>query len=163
VLVSPRFGIGPQTTLSFWHRFALQESLQPYCEDGGTLQISTNGGATWSVLPRSAFLSGGFTALVDGSDFNPIGDQLAWCGRSMGTMSEVRVNLGGFAGAEDAKLRWYEGDDRQDAADEPNGWYVDSVKIANTRTIEACTTVINSLFTDSFESGDTLRWSSEPP
>jgi hypothetical protein len=158
VLVSPRFGIGSQTTLSFWHRFALQESLAPYCEDGGTLELSTDGGSTWSVIPQSAFLSGKFSAIVDESDFNPIGGKPAWCRKLMGSMSEVRIDLGGFAGTEDARLRWYEGDDRQDAAAEPNGWYVDSVTIANTRTVEACATVRNALFTDGFESGDASRW-----
>jgi hypothetical protein len=165
VLVSPRFGIGPQTILSFRHRFSLQESLPALCEDGGTLELSIDDGTTWSVLPRSAFLSGGFNGFVDESDSNPLGRKPAWCGKQMTSMSEVRVDLGGFAGAEEAKLRWSEGDDRQDAAVEPNGWYVDSVTLADTRTVEACMPLgnPNAVFADGFESGDPSRWKLSPP
>jgi trimeric autotransporter adhesin len=142
VLVSPAFGIGPKTALSFWHRFALQ-SEPWYCRDGGTLEISTNNGATWQVMPVSAFLSGKFTKEVVNGVRNPLSDKLAWCGSPMGAMSKVEIDLGGSfagaAGAAQARLRWYEGDDSDTAAAEPNGWYVDSVTIADTQRTEACT------------------------
>lgn len=35
--------------------------------------------------------------------------------------------------------------------------------LANTRTVEACATVNNTVFSDSFESGETSRWSPSPP
>jgi hypothetical protein len=138
VLVSPSFGIGPKTALSFWHRFALQ--AEPwYCRDGGTLEISTDNGATWKVMPGSAFLAGPFTKEVVNGTRNPLSDKLAWCGAPMGGMSQVQVDLSSFAGAKAARLRWYEGDDTDTAAAEPNGWYVDSVTVANTQQIAACT------------------------
>lgn len=137
VLVSPAFGIGPKTMLSFWHRFALQ--AEPwYCRDGGTLEISTDDGATWQVMPGSAFRSGKFTKEVVNGVRNPISDKLAWCGSPMGGMSQVQVDLGAFAGATRARLRWYEGDDTDTAAAEPNGWYVDSVTLADTHMVPAC-------------------------
>lgn len=143
------------TCNAFWDGSSLN-----FYRSGDGCGNTTNGGSTWSVMPLNAFLNGGFTAPVDESDFNPLGGKPAWCGQRIGSMSEVRVDLSRFAGAEDARLRWYEGDDRQDAAAEPNGWYVDSVTIANTRTVEACTTLGNgnTLFADGFESGDMTRW-----
>lgn len=138
VLVSPAFAIGPKTTLGFWHRFALHHEPW-YCRDGGTLEISTDNGATWQVMPGSAFKSGKFTNVVVNGIRNPISDKPAWCGSPMGGMSQVQVDLGAFAGATQARLRWYEGDDTDTAAAEPNGWYVDSVTIAGVPAGPACT------------------------
>jgi hypothetical protein len=137
VLVSPAFGIGPKTALSFWHRFALQ-SEPWYCRDGGTLEISLDNGATWKVIPGSAIKKGPFTNLIVNGTRSPISDKPAWCGMPMSAMSEVQIDLGAWSGAANARLRWYEGDDTDTAAAEPNGWYVDSVKIADTQRIAAC-------------------------
>jgi hypothetical protein len=43
------------------------------------------------------------------------------------------------------------------------GRLVDSVTIANTRTVESCATVNNILFNDGFESGGLSRWNPSPP
>ena len=137
VLVSPSFGIGPKTALSFWHRFALQSEPR-YCRDGGTLEISTDNGTTWKTVPDSAFRKGKFTNLIVDGTRNPIQNKRAWCGSPMGAMSQVEVDLGSFAGAVDARLRWYEGDDTDTAAAEPNGWYVDNVTIADTQRVATC-------------------------
>ncbi len=158
VLVSPRFGIGPQTRLTFAHRFALQDSLPSICEDGGTLQLSINGGVTWQQVPVASFMGGSFVAPVDPTDGNPLGNQPAWCGRQMNGMSQVQVDLGAYAGVDEARVRWYEGDDRMDVAAAPNGWFVDDVTIVNTRRTDACTSAAIQLFGDGFESGDFSRW-----
>ena len=157
VLVSPRFGIGAQTRLTFAHRFALQDSLPSLCEDGGTLQLSLDGGVTWQQTPVASFLGGEFVAPVDPTDGNPLGNQPAWCGRQMSGMSQVQVDLGAYAGVDEARVRWYEGDDRMDLAATPNGWFVDDVTIANARRTDACTSAVQ-LFGDGFESGDFSRW-----
>src|SRR4029079_7649325 len=155
VLVSPRFGIGAQTSVTFQHRFALQDNLPATCEDGATLQLSLDDGATWQSTPVAAFIGGSFVAPVDPSDGNPLGDQAAWGGRQMSGLSSAHVELGGYAGADFARLRWFEGDDRVDAAPTPNGWFVDDVTIADTRRTDACTTAA-VLFDDGFEIGTLL-------
>lgn len=162
VLVSPPFGIGPATRVAFRHRFALQESLPGMCEDGGALELSTDGGASWSALPSSSFLAGPYLGIVDPTDGNPLADRWAWCGTTASYVDAL-VDLAPFAGAEGARLRWHEGDDRLDAAAEPNGWLVDAVSILDSRRTTACTTVTNRLLRDGFESGDLAVWPARSP
>jgi hypothetical protein len=163
VLASPRFGIGPATRVTFRHSFALQESLPGMCEDGGALELSTDGGASWSPVPTSAFLAGHYLGVVDPSDGNPLADRLAWCGRTASS-ADVSVDLGSYAGVAAARLRWHEGDDRVDAAEEPNGWLVDEVTIHDTRETAACVAIAtNRIFRDGFEVGELSVWSARSP
>ncbi len=134
VLVTPSFVPQASSTLSFWHTYAFESATS--CFDAGTLEISTNGGSTWTVVPDAAFTAGGFTGTVSASFSNPIGGKRAWCNGTIGAMTQVNVNLSSFVGASDAKLRWHEGDDSSAAA---TGWFVDSVTLANVGTASTCT------------------------
>lgn len=125
ILVSPAFPLSATSTLSFWHTYAF-EGTTATCYDGGTLEISTDGGTTWSVVPDASFTAGGFTGTANGSYSNPIGGKRAWCAGTVGTMTQVTVNLAAWAG-KSAKLRWHAGDDSSTAA---TGWYVDSVTVS---------------------------------
>ena len=137
VLTSPSFGIGASTTLSFYHTYAFEGSTAT-CYDGGTLEISTDGGTNWTVVPDAAFTAGLFTGTVNTGFANPIGGKRAWCGGTIGAMTQVTVNLGGtYSGQANSKLRWHEGDD---SSANVTGWYVDSVTIANAQTAGSCTT-----------------------
>jgi lysyl endopeptidase len=132
VLVSPSFGVVASTTLSFWHTFAFESATT--CYDGGTLEISTDGGTTWTVLPDAAFTAGGFNGTVNNGFSNPIGGKRAWCNGTIGPMTQVSANLGAFAG-QTAKLRWHAGDDSSTVV---TGWFVDSVTINNAGTASSC-------------------------
>ncbi|HYN23175.1 MAG TPA: hypothetical protein VE078_19605, partial [Thermoanaerobaculia bacterium] len=46
VLVSPPVQIASDTVLSFWHTYEFED-----CFDGGTLEISTDGGVKWAPVP----------------------------------------------------------------------------------------------------------------
>ncbi len=135
VLVSPAFGVVSSTVLTFYHTYAFEGSTST-CYDGGTLEISTDGGSTWSVVPDSAFTAGGFTGTVNTSYSNPIGGKRAWCAGTVGTMTQVSVNLGSlYVGQQNCKIRWHEGDD---SSTKVTGWYVDTVIINNAGTAGAC-------------------------
>lgn len=134
VLTSPTFGIIATTTLSFFHTFAFEGTST--CYDGGTLEISTDDGTTWAVVPDAAFTAGGFTGTVSSSFSNPIAGKRAWCFGTIGAMAQVNVNLAAFAGTSNAKVRWHAGDDSSTAA---TGWYVDSVTINNAGVAAPCT------------------------
>jgi hypothetical protein len=136
VLVSPAFVPTASTTLSFWHTYAFEGPLAS-CFDAGTLEVSTDGGSTWSVLPDAAFNAGGFTGTANASFTNPIGGKRAWCAGTIGNLSQVTASLGSFNGVSSLRLRWHEGDDEIVAA---TGWYVDSVTLANVAAPSACTT-----------------------
>jgi hypothetical protein len=127
VMVSPPVAVQAGMTLSFWHTYAFEGDVLQ-CFDAGTLETSTDGGATWSVFPAAAFRSGGFNGTANPFYDNPIKGLHAWCGGSIGAMTQVVADLSSFAG-QNLQLRWHEGDDFVYSA---VGWYVDSVKVTNT-------------------------------
>jgi len=116
--------------------------------------VSTNGGASWSVMPDAAFQEGGFTGTVNAGFSSPLAGKRAWCSGAIGPMTRVTVDLTSFAGSP-LQLRWHEGDDQSIAA---TGWYVDSVSVANVGVCSA-----NGLFYDGFESGDLGAWGGKAP
>jgi hypothetical protein len=126
VLVSPVLTVQAGTSLRFWHTYAF-EGDTTFCYDAGTLETSINGGGTWSAFPAAAFLGGGFNGTANAGFGNPIGGLPAWCGGSIGAMTQVSADLSSFAG-QNLQLRWHEGDD---VSNNSVGWYVDSVSVAN--------------------------------
>ncbi len=145
-LVSPEFGALANTTLSFFHTFAFEGSIAQ-CYDAGTLEISTNGGTSWSVVPDAAFTAGLFNGSVV-STSNPLRGKRAWCSGTLGTMTQVSVDLGAFAG-QNVRVRWHAGDDVSIAV---TGWFVDSVTVSNAGTAGICTSGAGDLvFGNGFE------------
>ncbi len=137
VLVSPSFVPQASTTLSFWHTYDFETNASNVCYDAGTLEISTNGGSTWTVMPDAAFTAGGFNGTVAAANFNnPLTGKRAWCQGTIGAMTQVTANLSSFVGSADSKVRWHQGDDLSIAR---IGWYVDSVTIANAGVAGVCT------------------------
>jgi hypothetical protein len=126
VLVSPPLAVQAGMTLSFWHTYAFDGGVS-LCYDAGTLETSTDGGSTWTVFPAAAFRSGGFTGTASPFYDNPIRGLPAWCGGTIGAMTQVIADLTSFAG-KSLQLRWHEGDDFVASV---VGWYVDSVSVAS--------------------------------
>ncbi len=126
-LVSPTIEPGADTVLSFWHTYAFES-----CFDGGVLDVSSDGGA-WTPVPAGAFLAGGYDGTIFNSG-NPLGGRPAWCGGSVGTMTQVRVSLGSWAGHA-IRVRWHMGEDSSTAYE---GWYVDSATFENAQVDNAC-------------------------
>jgi len=154
-LTSPPFGVVAGATLAFRHTFAFENATT--CLDAGTLEVSTNGGGTWSVMPDAAFTAGGFNGTVSPTSGNPLGGQRAWCHGNIGPMTLVTANLGAFAGP-NVKLRWRA---CEDTSLEGTGWFVDSVAVSNVMLPTVCTSL---LFHDGFEAGTLVpRWSGAAP
>jgi hypothetical protein len=129
VLVSPPFVAQAGSTLTFWHTYEVESGF-----DGATLEISTDGGTSWAVVPDAAFLEGGFTWTLYWTG-NPISGKRAWSGGGIGPMTRVRVDLSSWAGAE-VRLRWHAG---EDGSVSYTGWFVDSVTLDGVGMIAACT------------------------
>jgi hypothetical protein len=142
VLISPPFAPQADSMLSFWHTYKFDDVY--ICYDGGTLEISTDGGGSWTVLPDAAFTAGGFNGTVNEFYGNPLGGKRAWCNGSIGPMTQVTASLAAFAGATDVKLRWHEGDDISNAY---TGWYIDSVTLSNVGLASTCSGTPPSPFT----------------
>jgi hypothetical protein len=135
VLVSPAFGVGALTTLSFWHTYHF-DFTSSSCRDGGTLEYTTNGGGSWTVVPAGDFTAGGYTGTVASSS-NPIVGKAAWCNGVVGALTQVSVNLGGDANlvGRTVQVRWHEGDDSSVLG---TGWWVDGVAVNNAQVGGSC-------------------------
>ena len=136
VLVSPPFGVGAVTSLTFWHTFKFEFSSGT-CWDAGTLEYTVNGGSSWNVVPAADFTLGGYTGVVSTSSSNPIGGKSAWCNGTIAAMTQVNVGLGGDANLlnKTVQIRWHEGDDVNTTS---SGWYVDTVIVSSAQTGGAC-------------------------
>jgi len=120
-----------ENALSFWHSFSFESGNY----DGAILEISTNGGATYSQL-TSQIVEGGYTGSINGSFGNPLGSVPAWVGNSSGfpPMSLVRVDLSSFAPATGAILRFRVGTDSCCGPGSAGGWQIDDVTIGSLGT-----------------------------
>jgi len=98
-------------SLSFWHWYAIESGW-----DGGNVSISTNGGASFTVLTPD----GGYDGNVDALD-----DQPGYTGSSNG-WELVRCDLASYAG-QTVTIRWrFASDGSQTYA----GWYLDDLVLA---------------------------------
>jgi endonuclease YncB( thermonuclease family) len=131
--------------IKFWHAPDLEPQGDSECYDGGILEVSTNGGASWTPLPNSSLLVGPYTGVVDSGFSNPLGGLQAWCGES--SYFQTIADLSAYAG-QTAQFRFRLGSDT--IVGNP-GWNVDDV------AIQSCQ--VEGLFLDGFNSGDTAAWS----
>ena len=93
-LVSPEIGLPAgelPLSLSFWHWRGLEGSGSG-CNDGGILEISKDGGTTWTQVPADKLLTDPYNGKVRTGIFNPIGGRQAWCGSKGWTWSVVELD-----------------------------------------------------------------------
>jgi hypothetical protein len=113
--------------LSFFHIFNFEPGF-----DGGVLEISTDGGASWQDL-GSRVIVGGYDGRVTEASENPLGNRFAWTSRGRpGVFSQVVVNLDDFAGRQ-VRFRFLAGFDFATGILEGyTGWFIDDIRIAST-------------------------------
>jgi len=113
-------------TLNFWHVPDLENSGDSACYDGGILEISSDGGSTWTQVLDGDLLTGGYTGSVSSSYSNPLAGQEAWCGDN--TYFNTIADLSAYAG-QTVQFRMRLGTDSSVSAP---GWDVDDV------TVQSC-------------------------
>lgn|GEM_PF-566872 len=113
-------GIVSGATLKFWHDYDIESTY-----DGGVVEISSDGGATWSDL-GSAMTSNGYNETLVSGTSNPLAGRQAFSGSSAG-YQQTSVDLSAWAGGQ-VLLRWRVGTDSSVGA---TGWYVDNVEISS--------------------------------
>jgi uncharacterized repeat protein (TIGR01451 family) len=114
-LVSPAFDLGVGSpSLEFSHWVEMQSGF-----DGGVLEISIDGGQSWTDLGPD-ITTGGYDGLLGGD--NPIAGRSAWTGYD-DQWRQVVVDLTPWAG-ETALFRWRL---TCDSAMAGNGWWIDDV------------------------------------
>ena len=114
-LDSPEIAIGSdEPTLTFWHWYDTENSF-----DGGNVKISTDGGATWTVIEPV----GGYPGTSNSS--NPLYPEPIFCGHGQGFWEQVTFDLSTYAG-QTASFRWHLG---SDSSVQYPGWYIDDVEV----------------------------------
>ncbi len=124
-LVSPSLAVTPGGTfsLTFRHRFSFEFSGTSFF-DGAVVEISTDGGATWSDIGNLATgQTYGATALSAGT---PLGGRRAFVGVSPGYPAYVTstIPLGSTYAGQVVRVRFRLGTDSNGRA---NGWEVDDI------------------------------------
>jgi phage baseplate assembly protein gpV len=111
--------LGTSPSLSFFHQYDTEADW-----DGGFIQTSIDGGATWVDLPDSAFTQNGYNGVLGASSNNFIANKDGWTGNSNGFI-ETRADLSSFANST-IQLRFVYG---QDNNTNELGWWLDDITI----------------------------------
>ena len=117
--ITDRVVLGAGSTLSFWHQYQFEGASF----DGSVLEVSTDGGTTWSDL-GPYITANGYTGTISSGYSNPLAGRQAWTGDLM-DWTQVTVNLASFAG-QDVLIRWRIG---CDSSVSDVGWYIDDVQV----------------------------------
>ena len=105
-------------SLSFWHARALESTF-----DGGVVEVSNDGGTTWTDIGEAAFTDNGYNATISGGFGSPIGGQRAFSGGSDYVRSVA--SLAAYVG-DNILVRFRAATDSSVGGD---GWTVDDVQI----------------------------------
>jgi hypothetical protein len=128
-LVSPSIALPANLSplsLSFWNEQQLKAPSSSGCYDGGLLDVSTDGGTTWTQI-ATGLLTEPYDGAITSSFGNPLSGRSAWCGDPRPYAKSV-VDLQPYAGAS-VKLRFRLGHDRLPHRAAPN-WAIDDVRVA---------------------------------
>jgi len=142
-LITPPFELTPgqASTLSFWTAWDIEQGW-----DGGVLEISTNGGASWTRLtpsqgyPSSITQGGTLCGIAQGSG--------AFTGMGHFTWSPYDVDLSAYAG-QTVQTRWLY---RTDQGQTGEGWFVDDVALTHALVPGMCVIAPDAIFIDGFDS-----------
>ena len=113
LLTSDTYLVGPESLLTFDHRFAFARDADPTMNhDGGVLEIQADGG-DWAPVPESAYRRGGPNGRLRGSDTSdtPAAGSLGWTATTNGysvALLNIRqewVDLSAWDG-QAVRLRW---------------------------------------------------------
>ncbi len=150
-LVSPPVAIPTGQTpvsLVYWNHQTMESNGPTGCYDAGNLEVSTNGGTTWTQI-TAGLLTDPYDGLVDGGNV-ALGGRQGWCGDPADWTKSV-VDLAPYAG-QTIRLRFRLGSDTGTGRE---GWYIDDVEVTSCAA--------NLIFQDGFEVGTTARWSLAVP
>jgi len=150
-LVSPAVAIPTgqaPVMLVYWNHQTFESNGPTGCYDAGNLEVSTNGGTTWTQI-TAGLLTDPYDGLVDAGNI-ALGGRQGWCGDPADWTKAV-VDLAPYAG-QTIQLRFRLGSDTGTGRE---GWYIDDVEVTSCAA--------NLIFQDGFEVGTTARWSLAVP
>jgi hypothetical protein len=121
-LVTPELCLGPNATLTFWHHIQVELETGNYASDGGIVEISSDGGGTWSQIAPV----GGYPHRIYPGTSTPIPPETP-CFAWTGDWTEVVFDLSAYEGP--ARIRFNFGSGEHFTSEE--GWYVDDVVVTD--------------------------------
>lgn len=131
-LISPAISV-PSTTepvsLIFWHRWAFDSATS--CNDGAILEVTLNGGTTWSQVAKSYLLDNAYNSKVKSGVYNPLAGKDAWCFEKNEWVRTV-VQLSPFKG-NTVQFRFRLGSGEAGAAE---GWFIDDVRVQTCEAVD---------------------------
>jgi hypothetical protein len=140
-LISPPQKLSSTSHLKFWHRYQFEDGF-----DGGAVEVSTDGGATWVdvIAGGGKFVSGGYNEHISPSYASPIAGRPAWSGGdASGAMTQVDIDMGAYAGL-NVRVRFRLACDMFLAGSLPGvAWFIDDVQFTNQPVEGACPTVVS--------------------
>jgi len=132
-LVSPSIALPSNLStlsLSFWNQQQIKASTSGGCYDGALLDVSTDGGGSWTQV-TGGFLADPYSGAITSSFGNPLGGKSGWCGDPQPYTKAV-VDLQSHAG-QTVKFRFRLGQDRLQHRAAPN-WAIDDVRVSGCAT-----------------------------
>lgn len=144
----PSAGQAP-LTLKFWNYQSIEDNNVISCYDGAVLEISNNGGSSWTRL-EAELLTDPYDGPISSSFGNPLADQNAWCGDPQDWLQSI-VDIDAWAG-QTVRFRFRLATDSSESRE---GWYIDDV------VVQSC--VGAGIFIDGFETGNASAWSGAVP
>ena len=148
--VSPALTLGNDAELVFWSRYDIEEDW-----DKGEVQISTDGGGSWTRLEVDYPMQ----ATFDSSDACGLPRFEDYFTGSGSTWSPYSASLATWAGQE-IRVRWVLS---SDGYVEGSGWWIDDLSISPAGVPGMCVPGVGGIFADGFELGDLSRWSDVVP
>ncbi len=116
-------------TLQFWNYQSIEDRTSGGCFDGALVEVSSDGGATWTQALSSTLLTDPYDGPVDAGYSNPLSGRAAWCGDPQDWLNSV-IDLDAYAG-QTVQFRFRLGSDSSVSRD---GWYIDDVKVQSCMT-----------------------------
>ncbi|MGG9961781.1 M36 family metallopeptidase [Ferruginibacter sp. SUN106] len=126
--------------LTFKHRYNTEAGW-----DGGVVEISTNGGATWTDLGPN-MTSGGYNGGLGAGVGNNLSGRAAFTGASVGAGLPVTtvIGLAAYAG-QSVKIRFrFASDDNTAGTGSPTGWWVDDIVLDAVAAVNMRTSLFNA-------------------
>ena len=141
-LITPPLELTPgqSSKLSFWTVWDIEQGW-----DGGVVEVSTNGGTSWTRLtpeqgyPGSITQGGTLCGIAQGSG--------AFTGMGHFTWGQYEVDLSAYAG-QTVQTRWLY---RTDSGQTGEGWFVDDVALTHALVPGTCVVAPDAIFIDGFE------------
>jgi hypothetical protein len=128
--------LGTGASMRFWHWISAEEGGTGQAWDGGLVEISTDGGASWSPLQPV----GGYTHAIINNPASPFpAGYPVWSGSYGWRLAEF--DLSGYAGNV-VRLRWRFGSDGYMTYE---GWYIDDLQLVPTTNEAAALDAANDL------------------